>query len=99
MAREKRLVPGDVLDTYDAVRLHLDDAIDQQERVAMRQDALYFVDIQDGHESRYYSNRGFDPFAYESAGSRHGGVDPAVRRMRIAKRRRGGGQPFRRVGV
>src|SRR5205807_3668302 len=59
MALEKRLVIGDVLDADYALRLQLDDAIHQQERVAMRQYPADLVDVQDWLETRYYNSRGF----------------------------------------
>jgi hypothetical protein len=46
MALEKGLVDGHVLDGNQTLaRLALDDPIDQQERVAVRQQALYFLNI------------------------------------------------------
>jgi glutamate carboxypeptidase len=55
MTCKKRFVGGDVLDSDHAFRLHLDNAVHQQERVAMGQNFPYFVDIQDGHGSRIIS--------------------------------------------
>ena len=46
VAREVRLVDGDVLDGDDALlRLHLDDAVDEQERVAVREDGHDLDDV------------------------------------------------------
>ena len=46
---EKRLVDGDILDADNPFRLEFEDAIDKQERVAMRQDLPDLIDIQNGH--------------------------------------------------
>ena len=47
MASEVRLVDGDVLDGDDAgFALHLEDAIDEEKRVTMRQDGHDLLDVQ-----------------------------------------------------
>ena len=58
MALEKRLVVGDILDPDDAFGLHLHDAVHQQKRVAMGQNAADIVDVQNGHGSRLLSHGG-----------------------------------------
>lgn len=60
MTSEERFVESDVLDTNDPLGLYFHNPVHQQKGVAMRQNSLYLIDIQDGHESRYYSSRGFD---------------------------------------
>ena len=46
MADEVGLVDGDVLDGDNAgLALHLDDAVDEQERIAVRQDGHDFDDV------------------------------------------------------
>src|SRR6266404_4460289 len=49
VAGKKWLVDGDVLDGYDALHAHqIDHAVDQQKRVAMRQDAHDFMNVELG---------------------------------------------------
>jgi hypothetical protein len=44
---KKCLVDGDALNRHDALEsLHLNHFIDQQKRVPVRQEFLYFVDVQ-----------------------------------------------------
>ena len=54
VAREKRLVGGDVLDPDDAFGFHFYDAVHQQKRVAMGQNRPDLVDVHNGHGSAYY---------------------------------------------
>ena len=49
MPVEKRFVHGDILDAHNPFGLQLDDAIDKQERIAMRQYLPDLVDIKSGH--------------------------------------------------
>jgi hypothetical protein len=46
MTGKEGLIHGNVLDPDNPLRLHLDDAVHQQERMAVWQDFLYLVDVQ-----------------------------------------------------
>src|SRR5260370_12817442 len=50
---KKRFVVADLLDTDDALeRFYLDDSIDQQKRIAMRQKLLYAFSVENGFHVR-----------------------------------------------
>ena len=55
MPVEKRLIHGDILDADNPFGFEFDDAIDQQKRVAMRQDLPDLVNIQNGHGKGQYT--------------------------------------------
>ena len=49
MPGEERLISGDVLDADNALRLQLDDAVDQEHGVAVRKNSLNRENVQDCH--------------------------------------------------
>ena len=57
MSLKERLVGGDVLDADDAIGLEFDDAVDEQERVAVRQNVADCDVVEDSHGNRYYNRR------------------------------------------
>src|SRR5262249_30844033 len=79
MAAEKWLVAGNVLDPNNALRFHFDYAIDEQERVAMRQERTNLVGIQNRHGSCIIAWYAADAETSGRSCPRIGGLSPAPR--------------------